>query len=117
METLKRPPSWGVSGLRIADAIPGIFSRTDIGEQDPLETGTHPSLGLVGTGFGIDFDHGGHIEQFDRPAEIIQGKQVERRVFRQELDIIEHAGMAEGFDRGGPDAVEAGAEAGLVGLQ
>ena len=49
------------------------------------------------------------VEQLDRPAEVIEGFQVEGGVLGHKLHVVEHAGMAYDFNDGRPVAMDVSA--------
>lgn len=105
-------------GPNAADRGSRVVRGADVGEQDAVEAGVdRPRGGEVPQG-GVHLDHRAHVrEQLDRPADPVQVVQVERRLLRDELDVVESAAPAHELVDRRPGTDDVRAERGFAGPQ
>ena len=95
-----------------------VRDRPRIGEQHVLNARADCANRQICPWVLFDLHHSGEvIEQVDRPPDVLQRVQVVRRVFGDELDVVEHPRMADQLHNRRPGDVQMRAQGRLPGVE
>src|SRR5262249_60675674 len=108
----------GVPRTAGANALPRLFGRTHVGEQQVLDTRADGSHRQVTASILLDLDHPAEVwEELDRPPQVVQIVHRPGRVFGNELDVVPVASLSDELGHGRPAAQEMRAQTGLASAQ
>jgi 2-dehydropantoate 2-reductase len=89
-----QPPVVGVLGPDHADALTSLLSRTDVSEQQILDSRPDRAHGQVAASVLLDLDHAGEIrEKLNRAAKVIEIVHGPRRVLGDEFNVVPVPGL------------------------
>lgn len=100
-----------------ANAVADVVRRPRIGEQHALESRCDAALGIEAMPFPVELDHRSQGVELGRTAQLLEPGQVERRILRQDLDVVECAGPPDRLNHYGIGEEQMRADRRLAGLE
>src|SRR6266852_305454 len=82
-----------------------VGDSANISKEYILNTGANRSYRQVGARLLLDFHHAAHVEQINGAAKVLERKEIIRRVFANEFDVVEAPAVADQLDHGRPRIV------------